>query len=75
MIPLLLFCVFGGCLDAPVDNRPIYTQIWEDQLNRQEETHSCYSEGKLYENCNDRDPWGFDENEEEEEEDLNWRND
>ena len=33
MIPLLLFCVFGGCLDQPVDTRPIFTQIYEDQIN------------------------------------------
>ena len=32
MIPLLLGCIVGGCLDVPIDTRPIHRQIIEDQL-------------------------------------------
>lgn len=73
MIPLVLGCLIGGCLDVPIDNRPLHRQIWEDQLNRNEHVYSCYSEGKFYENCNERNPWGFEEDDTER--DRNWRND
>ena len=32
MIPLLLGCIVGGCLDMPIDTRPIHRQIIQDQL-------------------------------------------
>lgn len=32
MIPLFLLCVFGGCLDQAIDTRPLFTQIYEDQI-------------------------------------------
>ena len=33
MIPLALYCIFGGCLTAPIDTRPLHRQIIEDQFN------------------------------------------
>ncbi len=33
MIPLALYCIFGGCLSAPIDSRPLHRQIIEDQFN------------------------------------------
>ena len=33
MIPLALGCLIGGCLDIPIDTRPLHRQIWEDQIN------------------------------------------
>ena len=64
MIPLALGCIIWGCLDVPIDTRPIYRQVWEDQLNRQERVYSCYSGGKYYQDCRERDPWGFGKDEE-----------
>ena len=32
MIPFVLGCIVGGCLDVPIDTRPIHRQIIEDQL-------------------------------------------
>lgn len=32
MIPLTLFCIFSGCLDIPIDTRPLHVQIYEDQI-------------------------------------------
>ena len=63
MIPLALGCLLGGCLDMPIDTRPLHTQIWEDQLGGNERVYSCNSGGKFYPDCSKRDPWGFEENE------------
>jgi len=63
MLPLTIACIFGGCLDMPIDTRPLHTQIWQDQLGGNERVVSCYSGNKFYEDCSKRDPWGFGENE------------
>ena len=57
MIPLLLGCIVGGCLDVPIDTRPIHRQIIEDQLTPKPTV--------------ERNPWGFDI--EDEDNDKNWR--
>ena len=59
MIPLLIGCVFGGCLDVPIDTRPIHQQVIQDQLTPKP--------------VNDRNPWGFEFDDEDETE--TWRYD
>lgn len=65
MIPLILFCVVGGCLDQPIDNRPIHRQIMQDQLSKPA-VSSCYYGDKYYKDCRDADPFGFGDDDEEE---------
>ena len=56
MIPLTLACIIGGCLDFPIDNRPIHRQILDDQFGRKEEVRkSCYINGKFYKQCPEED--------------------
>ena len=65
MIPLILGCLVGGCLDVPIDSRPLHQQIYQDQLSPGRVV-SCWGgeDGKTYyPDCRDWDPWGFDENE------------
>ena len=59
MIPLLLGCIVGGCLDVPIDTRPIHRQVIEDQLTSKP--------------VSDYNPWGFELDDEDT--DSNWRND
>lgn len=39
MIPLALYCIFGGCLTAPIDTRPLHRQIIQDQFNGTPDYH------------------------------------
>jgi len=56
MIPLAIACIFGGCLDVPVNvnNREPWEQV-ADEFRRQNPTNtmnpSCYIEGKFYTSC------------------------
>ena len=57
MIPLTLACILGGCLDVPIDNRPIHRQILEDQFSSRTKPnkYSCYRNGEFYVDCSHRD--------------------
>lgn len=58
MIPLVIYCIFGGCLAQDIDTRPLHRQVIEDQLSPRE-IKSCYHGDKYYEDCTDANPWGF----------------
>lgn len=52
MIPLTLACIIGGCLDVPVDTRPLHRQIYEDQIRgRQTVRAACYVGETFYKVC------------------------
>lgn len=56
MIPLLIGCVFGGCLDVPVNvnNREPWEQV-AAEFGRQNppkmKNPSCYIDGEFYKSC------------------------
>jgi len=63
MVPVLLFCVLGGCLDQPIDTRTPERRI-RDVFSEAPIT-SCYGrDGEYYKDCRDYDPYGFKELEE-----------
>lgn len=51
MISLTVACIIGGCLDIPIDTRPIHRQILDDQFGRKEQVQSCYINGKFHKQC------------------------
>ena len=71
MIPLILFCVVGGCLDQPVDNRPLWRQVQQDQFTPAPIV-SCYHGDKYYEDCSDANPFGFNLEEDDEHSGSRW---
>ncbi len=70
MIPLILFCVVGGCLDQPIDNRPIGRQLG-DQFAKPEVV-SCYYGDTYYKDCRDANPFGFNLDDEDEHSRSRW---
>ena len=71
MIPLAIYCIFGGCLTAPIDTRPIHRQIIQDQLTPSEIT-SCYHGDTYYKDCRDANPFGFNLDDEDEHSRSRW---